>query len=220
MAANQAFEIDLAWVAELDVEHPLDCIPNRIADEDLATTGVSRYSRRHRNVAPEQVVSTPEQGAHMDADSHPDGPPAVRLFVQGPLHLDTAEHGLTRIAKGDHKSVALIFHHIAAVVVDELAYEFVVPLKHCHPSSITQRLVLFGGTLDVGEDDHDVAVGGQFGEIGTFDLGPASKVLDRVSDSGTDALFINESAVCQAVLTAKGAAPRRRRRRGLSFRLR
>jgi len=220
MAANQAFEIHLAWVAELDVEHPLDCIPNRIADEDLATTGVSRYSRRHRNVAPEQVVSTPEQGANMDADSHPDDPPAVRLFVQGPLHLDAAEHCLTRSGKGDHESVALIFTIWPPWPSTSLQTSFLCRSSaFTHPRS-PRRLVLFGGTLDVGEDDHDVAVGGQFGEIGTFDLGPASKVLDRVSDGSADALFITESAVCQAVLTAKGAAPRRRRRRGLSCRLR
>jgi hypothetical protein len=43
------------------------------------------------------------------------------------------------------------------------------------------------GILDVGERDHDVAVGGQSGEIGTFDLRPAGEVFDRVSDRGAEA---------------------------------
>src|SRR5712675_1683386 len=154
MGATEAFEFDLARCAEPDIGHPLERVPNRIADEDLATTGLSRYSRRHRNVEPEEVVSAPDRRAHVDAESHPDGPPAVSAAVQSPLHLDTAEHRLCRMAEGDHESVALALHHVAAVVVDELVDEFVVPLEHFHPSSIPQRLVLFGGTLDVGENDH------------------------------------------------------------------
>jgi hypothetical protein len=57
MGATEAFEFDLARCAEPDIGHPLERVPNRVADEDLATTGLSRYSRRHRNVEPEEVVS-------------------------------------------------------------------------------------------------------------------------------------------------------------------
>src|SRR6267142_5659364 len=133
MGATEAFEFDLARCAEPDIGHPLERVPNRIADEDLATTGLSRYSRRHRNVEPEEVVSAPDRRAHVDAESHPDGPPTVSAAVQSPLHLDTAEHRLCRIAEGDHESVALALHHVAAVVVDELVDEFVVPLEHFLP---------------------------------------------------------------------------------------
>src|SRR5258707_10566327 len=77
MGATEAFEFDLARCAEPDIGHPLERVPNRIADEDLATTGLSRYSRRHRNVEPEEVVSAPDRRAHVDAESHPDGPPAL-----------------------------------------------------------------------------------------------------------------------------------------------
>jgi hypothetical protein len=95
------------------------------------------------------------------------------------LHLDSAEHRLCRIAEGDHESVALALHHVAGVVVDELVDEFVVPLEHFHPSSIPQRLVLFGGTLDVGENDHNVAVGGQPGEIGRSTWAQAFRTSPR-----------------------------------------
>src|SRR6202048_2293886 len=102
MAATQAFEFDLARCAELDIGHPLDRVPNRIADEDLATPGLLRYLRRHRNVEPEEVVSASDRCAHVDTESHPDGPP-VGAVVQGLFYLDTAEHGLFRIAAGEYE---------------------------------------------------------------------------------------------------------------------
>lgn len=46
--------------------------------------------------------------------------------MQVSLHLGTAEHGLSRIAEGDHESVALALHDMAAVVIDQLVDESVV----------------------------------------------------------------------------------------------
>ena len=123
----------------------------------------------------------------MNTDSDADALPAFCALEQGSLHVDTAQHGLARIGEGDHESVTLILDHMAAMVADKLLGEPVEPLQHLHPSSVAQGLVVRGGILDIGEGDHDIAIGGEPGEIGTFDLRPACEIFDRVSECGADA---------------------------------
>ncbi|BBY23627.1 hypothetical protein MSTO_38320 [Mycobacterium stomatepiae] len=91
------------------------------------------------------------------------------------------------VGECDHEPVTLIFDHVAAVVVDQVLDEPVVPLQHLHPLVIPEGLVLRGGILDVGKGNHDITVGGQPREIGALDRRPAGEIFDGVSYGGADA---------------------------------
>lgn len=165
----------------------VDRVAHRLTDENLTAFGLSGNASRHRDMAPEQVVAAPDRRADMNADSDADAFPAVRVVEEGALHAEAAQHGLARIGERHHESVALILHHVAVVVVDEFVDEFVVPVQHLHPSLVAQGLVVGGRILDVGEGDDDIAVGGDAGEIGPFNLRPAGEVFDRVANRGANA---------------------------------
>ena len=141
-------------------------VANYLAQVDKARAVVGRW--------PAQFETDDERLAYKVQDAFL----KKQVVKQGPLYADPAQHGLTGIGERDHESIALILDHVAAVVVDKLSDELVVPLKQLHPVPVAKSFIEHRRILDIGEGNHDLAVGRQPGQIGTLYLCPAREIFD------------------------------------------
>ena len=185
---GEALQLDIAAVVEGDVVAG-DCVAHRLADQSLAAVGLRRHARRHRDIPAEQVVAAPHRLARVDADAHPD---PVGAPTKCPLHVDAAPHRLLRLGEGDHEPVALALHDVTLVALHVPPDHLVVPADQPHPGPVPDALVERRGLLDVGEQDRDVAVRRQPGQVGPFHLGPVGEVLDRRGDRGAEPLLADD----------------------------
>ena len=188
MLAGEALQLDIAAVVEGDVIAG-NCVAHRFADQSLAAVGMRRHARRHRDIPAEQVVAPPHRLARVDADAHPD---PVGAPTKCALHVDAAPHRLLRLGEGDHEPVALAFHDVTPVALHVPPDHLVVPADQPHPGPVTDALVERRGLLDIGEQDRDVAVRRQPGQVGPFHLGPVGEVLDRGGDRGSEPFLADD----------------------------
>jgi hypothetical protein len=67
MRAAEPLEFHVSTVVELLIG---DGVEDGLADQDLAAVGCGGNPRRHRYVAPEQIIAAPHGLPRVDADAH------------------------------------------------------------------------------------------------------------------------------------------------------
>lgn len=179
MNTAEPFQLGCARGGDGDIRPSGHGVAYRLAHEDLAAACLSCHAGGHGHIPAEEVVAAAYRAAQMDSDADAHTGHGTGDSADGALHLQAAAHGLLGVTEGDHEAVPLALHDMPAVCGDAPADQPVVPAEQGDPRAVAQSFVERGGTLDIGERDHDITPGGEPRQIGPFDLGPSGQVLDR-----------------------------------------